>query len=110
MDIGGFFLHLFVLIYGIIIGYPMNDQIKKLPGQPLASFLQFSGYINVDGDTGKNLFYYFVEAENDPMNKPLTIWLTGGKLDENFIYFQFLFFLFKNIHEHILRHIPTVKS
>ncbi|XVF78552.1 hypothetical protein PTKIN_Ptkin14bG0143500 [Pterospermum kingtungense] len=78
MDIGGFFLHLFVFIYGAIIGYPMNDQIKNLPGQPIASFLQFSGYIDVDGNSGKSLFYYFVEAENDPMNQPLTIWLTGG--------------------------------
>ena len=78
MDIGGFFLHLFVFIFGGIIGYPMNDRIDKLPGQPKVNFNQFSGYIDVDEKTGKSLFYYFVEAENDPMHQPLTIWLTGG--------------------------------
>ncbi|WRX28683.1 Peptidase S10 [Theobroma cacao] len=56
----------------------MNDLIEKLPGQPNVTFRQFSGYIDVDGNAGRSLFYYFVEAENDPMNRPLTIWLTGG--------------------------------
>ncbi|WRX28219.1 Peptidase S10 [Theobroma cacao] len=56
----------------------MNDLIEKLPGQPNVTFKQFSGYIDVDGKAGRSLFYYFVEAENDPMKRPLTIWLTGG--------------------------------
>ncbi|KAE8684264.1 putative Pyridoxal phosphate phosphatase-related protein [Hibiscus syriacus] len=60
-------------------GFPMDDLISKLPGQPDVHFRQFSGYIDVDdGGFGPSLFYYFVEAEKDPMNQPLTIWLTGG--------------------------------
>lgn len=61
-------------------GFPMNDLITKLPGQPDVSFRQFSGYIDVDEKAGRSAFYYFVEAEKDPMNQPLTIWLTGGQL------------------------------
>ncbi|XP_022717994.1 serine carboxypeptidase-like 44 isoform X1 [Durio zibethinus] len=78
MDIGGFFLRLFFFIFGGIFGYPMDEQIGKLPGQPHVNFRQFSGYIDVDGKAGRSLFYYLVEAENDPMNLPLTVWLTGG--------------------------------
>ncbi|XWS20274.1 hypothetical protein CRYUN_Cryun31cG0086600 [Craigia yunnanensis] len=61
-----------------IDGFPMNDLISKLPGQPDVSFRQFAGYIDVDKKAGPSLFYYFVEAEKDPMTQPLTIWLTGG--------------------------------
>ncbi|XP_040966933.1 serine carboxypeptidase-like 44 [Gossypium hirsutum] len=57
----------------------MNDLINKLPGQPDANFRQFTGYIDVDENVdGRSLFYYFVEAEKDPMTQPLTVWLTGG--------------------------------
>ncbi|MBA0676032.1 hypothetical protein Goari_017542, partial [Gossypium aridum] len=58
--------------------YHLSDQIGTLPGQPNVNFRQFSGYIDVDPNAGRSLFYYFVEAENDPLSLPLTIWLTGG--------------------------------
>ncbi|KAH1063616.1 hypothetical protein J1N35_028603, partial [Gossypium stocksii] len=51
----------------------------KLPGQPDVNFKQFAGYIDVDENVvGRSLFYYFVEAEKDPLTQPLTVWLTGG--------------------------------
>ncbi|KAK9041581.1 hypothetical protein V6N11_016678 [Hibiscus sabdariffa] len=60
-------------------GFPTNDLISKLPGQPDVNFRQFAGYIDMDdGVAGVSFFYYFVEAENDAMNQPLTVWLTGG--------------------------------
>ncbi|TYH74432.1 hypothetical protein ES332_D05G398200v1 [Gossypium tomentosum] len=59
--------------------FPMNDLISKLLGQPDVNFRQFAGYINVDENAvGRSLFYYFVEAEKDPLTQPLTVWLTGG--------------------------------
>ncbi|XP_016739537.2 serine carboxypeptidase-like 44 [Gossypium hirsutum] len=59
--------------------FPMNDLISKLPGQPDVNFRQFVGYIDVDENVvGRSLFYYFVEAEKDPLTQPLTVWLTGG--------------------------------
>ncbi|KAK8271052.1 hypothetical protein V6Z11_D11G237200 [Gossypium hirsutum] len=47
---------------------------EKLPGQLDVNFRQFAEYIEVDENVnGKILFYYFVEAEKDPMTEPLTI-------------------------------------
>ncbi|OAY43329.1 serine carboxypeptidase-like 45 isoform X2 [Manihot esculenta] len=54
------------------------DQIVTLPGQPVVSFKQYSGFITIDEKQKKALFYYFVEAETDPALKPLVLWLNGG--------------------------------
>ncbi|TYG82211.1 hypothetical protein ES288_D01G069200v1 [Gossypium darwinii] len=78
MGVGAFFNIIYTFIFGGIIGYHLSDQIGTLPGQPNVNFRQFSGYIDVDPNAGRSLFYYFVEAENDPLSLPLTIWLTGG--------------------------------
>ncbi|XP_039030435.1 serine carboxypeptidase-like 44 isoform X2 [Hibiscus syriacus] len=78
MDFWVLFVVMYSFIFSGVIGYPLNDQIGTLPGQPIVNFRQFSGYIDVDPEAGRSLFYYFVEAENDPKNQPLTIWLTGG--------------------------------
>nr|KYP65250.1 Serine carboxypeptidase-like 42 [Cajanus cajan] len=59
-------------------GYPDEDLVVKLPGQPKVGFKQFAGYVDVDVKHGRSLFYYFVEAEKDPHKKPLTLWLNGG--------------------------------
>lgn len=61
-------------------GYPADDVVVRLPGQPKVGFKQFAGYVDVDVKHGKSLFYYFVEAEQDPEKKPLTLWLNGGWL------------------------------
>ncbi|KAK8712269.1 hypothetical protein V6N13_147509 [Hibiscus sabdariffa] len=81
MEIHRIFLicSLFLALRSGVDGFPMNDLISKLPGQPDVNFRQFTGYIDVDdGAAGVSFFYYFVEAENDAMNQPLTVWLTGG--------------------------------
>ena len=57
---------------------PRTDKIISLPGQPQVGFQQFGGYITVDEKQQRNLFYYFVEAD-DPDSKPLVLWLNGGK-------------------------------
>ncbi|KAL2894129.1 Serine carboxypeptidase-like 42 [Bienertia sinuspersici] len=59
-------------------GYPIEDLVVNLPGQPRVGFRQFAGYVDVDVKAGRSLFYYFVEAENDTNHKPLTLWLNGG--------------------------------
>ncbi|KAG8492751.1 hypothetical protein CXB51_010455 [Gossypium anomalum] len=75
---------IFISLFSLVLvvesnGFPMNDLINKLPGQPDVNFRQFAGYIDVDENVdGRSLFYYFVEAEKDPMTQPLTVWLTGG--------------------------------
>ena len=80
-----FFWVLIVVGYGCFLentvrveGYPIEDFIVKLPGQPKVEFKQYAGYIDIDVKHGRSLFYYFVEADHDPNNKPLTLWLNGG--------------------------------
>ncbi|XP_010479023.1 PREDICTED: serine carboxypeptidase-like 44 [Camelina sativa] len=59
-------------------GFPKEDLVTKLPGQPEVAFRQFAGYVDIDVKAGRSLFYYFVEAEKQPHTKPLTLWLNGG--------------------------------
>lgn len=69
------------LLVGLLVGgkgYPEEDFVKELPGQPKVGFKQYAGYVDVDLKAGRSLFYYFVEAEKDPQHKPLTLWLNGG--------------------------------
>ncbi|KAL5703442.1 hypothetical protein ACHQM5_028532 [Ranunculus cassubicifolius] len=63
------------------IKYEVEDNlIDGLPGQPSEmDFKQYSGYVTVDEASGRNLFYYFVEAEGQNTTiKPLVLWLNGG--------------------------------
>ncbi|CAN0928579.1 Serine carboxypeptidase-like 42 [Linum grandiflorum] len=64
--------------FQVLEGYPAEDLVVNLPGQPKVGFKQYAGYVDVDAKTGKSLFYYFVEAEKAPLSKPLTLWLNGG--------------------------------
>ncbi|KAJ7976577.1 Carboxypeptidase [Quillaja saponaria] len=68
------FLHL----CSMVESFPVTDKIVRLPGQPHVTFQQFSGYIPVDENKQRALFYYFVEAETNPASKPLLLWLNGG--------------------------------
>ncbi|CAL1387212.1 unnamed protein product [Linum trigynum] len=54
------------------------DKIVKLPGQPQVSFQQYAGYVAVDENQQRELFYYFVEAATNSSSKPLVLWLNGG--------------------------------
>jgi len=56
----------------------MADMILELPGLEYEiNFNQFSGYLNING-TGKHIFYWYVESQNDPENDPVTYWTNGG--------------------------------
>lgn len=59
-------------------GYPKEDMIESLPGQPKVAFRQYPGYADVDLKNGSSFFYYFVEAEKHPDHMPLALWLNGG--------------------------------
>ncbi|XP_049385639.1 serine carboxypeptidase 1-like [Solanum stenotomum] len=62
------------------VGSKENDKISALPGQPSGiNFAQYSGYVTVNADAGRALFYYLAESSNDPSTKPLVLWLNGGK-------------------------------
>ncbi|KAK1631489.1 hypothetical protein QYE76_005804 [Lolium multiflorum] len=55
------------------------DKITALPGQPQGvDFDQYGGYVTVDEENGRALFYYLVEAPSSAAEKPLVLWLNGG--------------------------------
>ncbi|KAL2461928.1 Serine carboxypeptidase-like 41 [Abeliophyllum distichum] len=70
-----------VVVVGVVLGsgygFLEEDLVVKLQGQPEVKFRQYAGYLDVDLKAGRSLFYYFVEAEEDPDHKPLTLWLNG---------------------------------
>lgn len=60
-------------------GLKENDKIEKLPGQPgPVNFTQYGGYVIVDENAGRALYYYFAEAQNSKESLPLLLWLNGG--------------------------------
>nr|XP_043631807.1 serine carboxypeptidase-like 27 [Erigeron canadensis] len=58
-----------------------KDKILQLPGQPPnVDFNQYSGYVTVNQQSGRSLFYWLTEspANRDPESRPLLLWLNGG--------------------------------
>ncbi|GAB4826905.1 Serine carboxypeptidase-like 31 [Ancistrocladus abbreviatus] len=55
-----------------------GDLVTNLPGQPDVSFRHYAGYVAVDENNGRALFYWFYEASSQPDDKPLVLWLNGG--------------------------------
>lgn len=77
-----FFYHFFKLTsymgHANFVSLRFQDIIT-LPTQPEVHFRQFSGYIPVDKQKTRHLFYYFVEAESGSASKPVVLWLNGGR-------------------------------
>lgn len=62
-------------------GQPLADEhlVTNLPGQPAVNFKHYAGYVTVNEKNGRALFYWFYEATSHPDQKPLVLWLNGGK-------------------------------
>ncbi|KAK1420930.1 hypothetical protein QVD17_22902 [Tagetes erecta] len=55
------------------------DQVSNLPGQNFnVDFDHYAGYVTVNQEYGRALFYWFTEATQEPASKPLVLWLNGG--------------------------------
>lgn len=66
------------------------DRINYLPGQNFdVGFEQYSGYVTVNEESGRALFYWFIEAVEDPSSKPLLLWLNGGLPPFSLNFFEF---------------------
>ncbi|KAL0718777.1 hypothetical protein Bca4012_068100 [Brassica carinata] len=57
----------------------MRDLVTDLPGQSGVSFRHYAGYVPVDKEHGRAMFYWFFEAMSLPNQKPLVLWLNGGR-------------------------------
>ncbi|KAG7012895.1 Serine carboxypeptidase-like 27 [Cucurbita argyrosperma subsp. argyrosperma] len=77
-----FFVLSFVGIsHGSYISEQERDRITQLPGQPKnVDFAQYSGYVTVDKQAGRALFYWLTETPTSrvPKSRPLVLWLNGG--------------------------------
>lgn len=55
------------------------NEITHIPGySERFRSRHYGGYITVDQDHGRQLYYYFVTSEGDPQRDPLVLWLNGG--------------------------------
>ncbi|KAL5569288.1 hypothetical protein UlMin_025863 [Ulmus minor] len=76
---------LFSLLVGACFGASLRDQVRdritELPGQPEGvDFRQYSGYVTVNKEAGRALFYWLTESpvSRGPESRPLILWLNGG--------------------------------
>ncbi|PKA54505.1 Serine carboxypeptidase 1 [Apostasia shenzhenica] len=74
-----FILLALLIAASLILAAPESALITHLPGFN-ATFpsKHYSGYVTVDENHGKSLFYYFVESERNPAEDPVVLWLNGG--------------------------------
>ncbi|MFS7899950.1 putative carboxypeptidase D [Helianthus anomalus] len=55
------------------------DQVSSLPGQSFnVDFAHYAGYVTVNEESGRALFYWLTQATEDPASKPIVLWLNGG--------------------------------
>ncbi|KAI8012994.1 Serine carboxypeptidase-like 20 [Camellia lanceoleosa] len=73
-----------VLIYFILTllsteSAPEDALVSQIPGFT-GNFpsKHFSGYVTIDENHGKKLYYYFVLSEGNPTKDPVVLWLNGG--------------------------------
>lgn len=56
-----------------------KDRVQSLPGwDGDLPFGVYAGYITVDKEAGRHLFYVYVESAVSPEEDPLLLWLNGG--------------------------------
>ncbi|KAL0334947.1 UNVERIFIED_CONTAM: Serine carboxypeptidase-like 16, partial [Sesamum radiatum] len=73
------FLCLLLLINTNTTTASSQSIINTLPGYTgTLPFKLETGYIGVGEEDEVQLFYYFIQSENDPARDPLILWLTGG--------------------------------
>lgn len=56
-------------------------RVDSLPGQPAVRFNQYAGYVTVNEEKGRALFYWLVEADHTRASTmPVSFWFNGGLL------------------------------
>jgi len=67
-----------VLIFVNIAFSQNSDEVTSVPGfTGTIPFKQYAGYLSAN-DGQKQLFYWFVQSQNNPATDPVVLWLNGG--------------------------------
>lgn len=69
---------LLAILFAVVFAQNNPDKITHLPFTHGPIGNMYSGYIEVDSTTRRNLHYWFVESQGDPEKDPLVLWLNGG--------------------------------
>ncbi|XP_010466954.1 PREDICTED: serine carboxypeptidase-like 21 isoform X1 [Camelina sativa] len=65
--------------FAITESAPESALITKLPGfNGTFPSKHYAGYVAIDKERSKNLWYYFVESERNASTDPVVLWLNGG--------------------------------
>ncbi|KAJ7533561.1 hypothetical protein O6H91_13G054700 [Diphasiastrum complanatum] len=63
----------------VVEAAPQGAQVTSLPGfSGKFASSHYAGYVTVNEEHGRSLYYYFVTSQNDPVSDPLVLWLNGG--------------------------------
>ncbi|KAF1868475.1 hypothetical protein Lal_00008282 [Lupinus albus] len=58
---------------------PQTSLVTHVPGfNGSLPSNHYAGYVTVDENHGRNLYYYFVASEGKPSEDPVVLWLNGG--------------------------------
>ncbi|CAH8354942.1 unnamed protein product [Eruca vesicaria subsp. sativa] len=70
---------LFSLRLSVTESAPESAQVTKLSGfSGTFPSKHYAGYVPIDKERNKNLWYYFVESERNATTDPVVLWLNGG--------------------------------
>ncbi|KAJ3697383.1 hypothetical protein LUZ61_001088 [Rhynchospora tenuis] len=79
MAVAPLILVFLLTIFASISAAPQNHFISHLPGfSGSLPSKHYSGYIAVDEEHERNLFYYFVTSEGNTAEDPVVLWMNGG--------------------------------
>ena len=64
----------------LLLAAPSEDSVSSLPLYGVPPTPQWSGFLDASsgGNQGTFLHYWFAEAENNPAEAPVVLWLNGG--------------------------------
>ena len=74
----GWYVHFLSMLWLIPIFGVKLSVVVVLWARADNSFDMYSGYITVDKAAGRNLFYWFVQAQANASTAPFVLWLNGG--------------------------------
>ena len=65
------------ILFALALSKTTKQKISNLPGYSGPPLNQYSGYVEV-GETGRNIFYWYIESTGSAHDDPLVVWFQGG--------------------------------